>query len=66
MATDIYVRIGDEFFEEVFKEKFKGFIVESDGHTIRIPTTELLEWLREKFLSRIDKAIEKSKVEGGI
>ena len=71
---NIYIRLGDEFFEKVFQEKFEGFIIEKNGHQFRLPTPVLLKLLKiqmNKFFEEeinkddyIDKEIH--KIENGI
>ncbi len=45
-TMELYVRLGDPFFDELFRGTFKGFIVEKDGHQLRIPISRLIEILQ--------------------
>jgi hypothetical protein len=54
----IYIRLGDPVFEEVFQDTFKEFIVEKNGHVIRIPIGRLLQILRDEQYKIWDEEVD--------
>lgn len=58
MAEYIYIKIGDEFYEQTFGEKFKGIIVQTPRRFIVMDAKTLLKFLSEWESSQMGKDIQ--------